>query len=157
MQASDTMGCPLCAATLTAELDRDKNGRFHCKACMPTSAEAQRGWLPRARPLVTASQVPQRGLSTAFAHDPMFGLNAAGDPITRERTCECGKQFTQRQLSARFLEGVEKFSAGAIDAVSRQIPGYFVPVHCPPCERRDMHRQLRIEQIRLDEVQHAAD
>jgi ribosomal protein S27E len=155
MPASDAMACPLCGAQLTTA-DRDKNGRFHCSACMPTSAEAQRGWLPRARPLVAAAQAPQRGL-TSIAHDPMFGVNAAGDPITRERTCECGSRFTQRQLSARFLESAERFSAAAIDGISRQVPGYFVPVHCPPCERRDMHRQNRIEQIRLDEVQHAAD
>lgn len=143
MPPFDTMRCPLCSATLTAANDRDKNGRFHCLACMPTSAEAQRGWLPRARPLATAGQPVPKGLTPAMVHDPMFGLNAAGDPITRESTCECGTRFTQRQLSARFLEGVERFSAGAIAAVSRQIPDYFVPVFCPHCERIDLgHRSV---------------
>lgn len=88
--------------------------------------------------------------------DRMFSHDAEGNAITRTRTCECGRRFTQRLLSARFLEIVEGQSKGALAAVRRDIPDYFVPVHCPPCERRDLgHAARRADFRRTD--QEAAD
>jgi hypothetical protein len=67
--------------------------------------------------------------------------------VTRGAVCECGTGFTQRHLSARFLSMCEKWNGGgALRAVERQIPGFFVPVHCPKCERRD----LQLEAKRLE-------
>lgn len=163
--ANESMPCPLCAATLTAEQHRDRNGRYHCPACSPTSAESRYGWLFRP-PIVSqrAALAEKRGVPVpAMANDPMFGARADGTPITRTRTCECGRVFEQRQLSGSFLTIVERHSAGAIDAVTRQIPEYFVPVHCPRCERIDMHRWAQIARARettrddQPELTHAAD
>ncbi len=92
-------------------------------------------------------RVPQpEGMASLLDRDPMFGRGADGEPKTRERTCECGQRFTQRQLSERFLTIVEGFSAKAIAAVTRQIPDFFVPVHCPRCERVDVRRQAWIDE-----------
>lgn len=91
--------------------------------------------------------VPDR-ISDVLAKDPMFAQTVDGDPIARERTCACGKRFTQRLLSERFLSIVEKQSRHAIDTLSKQIPGFYVPVHCPPCERRDLGRQARLDDMK---------
>lgn len=141
-----SMACPLCGRVLTS-VDRTTDGRFHCPACSPTSKEAQYGWHPRPRVASVLAKKPKPpGAEHPFADDPMFAKNAAGEPITRARTCECGASFTQRQLSAHFCEIVEK--AGGIRAVMRQIPDLFVPVHCPPCERKDLGRQQRLDTVR---------
>lgn len=87
-----------------------------------------------------------------MAADPMFAHDAIGQPITRQRTCECGGRFTQRQLSARFMLIVEKQGAGALAAMKRDIPEYFVPVHCPPCERRDLGFSARLAAYNLPEA-----
>ena len=87
-------------------------------------------------------------ISSVMAGDPTFG-ERDGMPIVRERVCACGRRFTQRQLSERFLTIVANQSKRAIDVLSEQIPGFFVPVHCPPCERRDLGHRAR-----LDEMQH---
>lgn len=146
MQQPDTMPCPLCSRVLTSA-DQTRDGRFHCPICAPTSKEAQHGWLSRPR-VATAPKVKPVGPAQPYADDPMFAKNRAGEPITRERTCECGKPFTQRQLSAHFCEIVEK--VGGMNAVMRQIPDLFVPVHCPPCERRDLGRQATLDTVRDD-------
>ncbi len=137
-----TMPCPLCTRTLDADDFDPKHGRFHCRDCFDTSAEARTGWLPRAqrKPVVSSA----RGLSRLLAGDPMFASGSDG-PITRERTCECGTLFTQRLLSERFLTMVERAGRKALAAVSQQIPGYYVPVHCPRCERIDLNRQGTID------------
>ena len=93
--------------------------------------------------------MPQpESLARLLERDPMFANDAEGNPIHRERTCECGKRFTQRLLSERWLSIAEK--ARAIELVRQQIPGFFVPVHCPQCERRDIGMQAR-----KDEYKHA--
>lgn len=67
--------------------------------------------------------------------------------VTRGAVCECGAGFTQRHLSARFLTMCERWNGGgALRAVQRQIPDFFVPVHCPKCERH----QLGLESRRVE-------
>lgn len=146
-----SMPCPLCGAVLA---ERGPTGRFHCAACFATSEESRRGWIPRARRIAPDGTVVGglTSLAAAIAGDKTFGLGADGKQITRERTCECGQRFTQIQLSERFLTIAETFSAQAIAAVTRQIPGFYVPVHCPRCERVDLRRQGYIdEQNRIPE------
>ena len=89
-------------------------------------------------------------LAAILASDPMFANNAKGDPITRERTCECGRKFTQRLLSERFLTIVERKSRHAIDLLTKEIPGYYVPVFCLPCESRDLGRSARMANARAE-------
>jgi hypothetical protein len=93
----------------------------------------------------------------------MFARTDAGEPIKRETTCECGTPFVQRMLSDRFMTAMEK--NGAAGEVLRQIPELYVPVFCPPCERRDIGRWARIAESRslpdirpsFGERDHAAD
>lgn len=60
-------------------------------------------------------------------------------PITRQATCgQCGREYTQAMLSGRFMEIVER--ADAMDTFMRAIPDLFVPLHCPPCESKDLGR-----------------
>jgi hypothetical protein len=70
----------------------------------------------------------------------------AGEEITRVRTCGCGQSFTQRMLAPSELAALERM--GHLASVTAQIPGYFVPVHCPPCERADIGRQAYIDEGR---------
>lgn len=77
-----------------------------------------------------------------------FARDANGVEITRQRTCECGRRFSQNLLSAQFLAIAERQSRHAIDAITRQIPDYFVPVHCPPCESRDLGMQSRKDEYK---------
>jgi len=142
------MPCPLCGKTLTENDFDPKHGRFHCPACFGSSAEARKGWLPLAAQPIRQTPDTPAGLSRINA-DRWFAKNAKGEPIARERTCECGRRFTQRLLSQHFLEIAEK--AKAIELVAKQIPGFYIPVHCPPCERRDLGMQGR-----KDEYKHQA-
>jgi hypothetical protein len=87
---------------------------------------------------MSPSDSPQ-SLAMLLERDPMFANDDDGNPIHRERMCECGRRFMQRLLSERFLSIAEK--ARAIDLVTKQIPGFFIPVHCPACERRDLGMQ----------------
>jgi hypothetical protein len=61
-----------------------------------------------------------------------------GKELVRPATCDCGQQYEQRQLSARFMEFVESFGPGAVNAVMRDIPDLWVPRNCPPCERKQL-------------------
>lgn len=83
--------------------------------------------------------------------DPMFANDADGNPIARDRTCECGMKFKQRLLSARWLTIAE--NAGAIELVAKQIPEFYVPVHCPKCESRDLAMQSRKDQYKQEPTQ----
>lgn len=65
-----------------------------------------------------------------------------GQEVTRERTCECGVTFTQRIFSERFLSIFE--AAHAIEATVAQVPGLWVPVHCPACERKEIRQRAYI-------------
>jgi hypothetical protein len=130
------MDCPLCARALTVA-NRTGRGRYSCPTCAPEWKEAREGWLPLA-PAKMATAAKASGLTRILDGDPWFSHDAKGTVITRARTCECGASFTQRQLSARFMEIVEKQGRNAVLKVERDIPDLFVPVHCPPCERKDL-------------------
>lgn len=78
--------------------------------------------------------------------DPMFSHHEDGKIVSRKAKCECGRAFTQRLLSERFLMIVEAHSRRAIELTTKQIPGFFVPVHCPSCERMDLGMQARRDQ-----------
>jgi len=48
--------------------------------------------------------------------------------------------FTQHQLSERFMLICENQGPGAVKAVMDQCPGLWVPVFCPSCERKELSR-----------------
>lgn len=87
-------------------------------------------------------------IAARLGDNPMFAKDAAGELVTRERKCECGNAFTQRLLSQRFFNIVAKRGPGCLAHFERQIPGGYVPVHCLPCERRDLGRQARMDEQR---------
>lgn len=153
---ADCMPCPLCGANLT---ERTNKGRFRCPSCAPTSEEARIGWLPRLQRKAPKSGAA--GFARAIGEDPMFSVGDDGKVVTRTRTCECGKTFTQSLLSEYFLNLAESQNARTIALVTAQIPGYFVPVHCPRCERIDLGRQAWVDGIAQQpdypERGHAAD
>lgn len=96
---------------------------------------------------------PSRIRSEFFEHHPKDHPDKAlaDQPITRPATCGCGDTFRQFILSAAFLEACETIRGGApLRAVQAQIPGLWVPVHCPRCERVDLQRQARLDEIRRD-------
>ena len=98
-------------------------------------------------------------VSVSLRHNPMFAQDAEGNPITRERTCECGKTFSQRLLSQRFFNIVARRGAKCLAEFERQIPEGFVPVFCPACERKDIGRRATVDNHRLEfhEPAEAAD
>ena len=67
--------------------------------------------------------------------------NAAGGFVQRQSTCCCGKEFTQSIMAATALESLER--QGKIDIIAKQIPGFWLPKHCPPCERKDLALEAR--------------
>lgn len=77
---------------------------------------------------------------------PMFAKKD-GMPVTRDRTCECGTPFTQALISWEYMESLEKHRPRAAELMLKQIPELYVPVHCPPCERRDITRQAAVDAI----------
>jgi hypothetical protein len=64
-----------------------------------------------------------------------------GTPVTRAMTCVCGQPFTQSILSERYLGSLERM--GKVEAVARQLPGFWLPKYCPPCERKDLALEAR--------------
>jgi hypothetical protein len=76
----------------------------------------------------------------------MFQHRTDGSVVTRDTTCECGTAFQQAMLSERFM-GIAEKGGGAL-CVTRDIPELYVPVHCPPCERKDLGRAARIAEAR---------
>lgn len=92
---------------------------------------------------------PAQSLAVMLDDDPTFAKDASGKPISRERLCECGTRFRQRLLSERFMLIVEKQGKAALELMRREIPDYFVPVHCPKCERRDIGMSARRSAFRL--------
>lgn len=87
-------------------------------------------------------------LAQQMRHNPWFAHDANGDPITRERSCECGVRFTQRLLSERFFRVIQNQGKRCLELFEKQIPQGYVPVHCPKCERRDIGHQARVDGIR---------
>lgn len=84
------------------------------------------------------SDLQRPNLSGWFAHktDPDTGHKTQ---ITRQQTCECGREFTQHLLSGRFCEIVERHSEKAIEKLMQEVPDLFVPVLCPPCESKALN------------------
>jgi hypothetical protein len=72
----------------------------------------------------------------------------AGQLVEREAVCSCGRSFHQQQLSASWLETMERRSARIVASLATQAPGFWVPAHCGPCERADLGRQARIDEAR---------
>lgn len=145
---SVVMQCPFCAADLTEE-NRVDGGRYSCPTCAPSSRIALLGWVPRAQIPITKTPESGRTHGLARVGDSWFAKNAGtGETIERQRACECGRTFNHFLLSARFLATIEKQRGRALELVKKQIPGYYVPVHCPRCERRDIGRQERIDDTR---------
>lgn len=70
--------------------------------------------------------------------------------IAREAVCECGTRFVQKHLSAAFLELCEKWNhGGAMRELRKQVPDFYVPVHCPKCERQQLGLEARRSGYRL--------
>lgn len=88
------------------------------------------------------SEKPEE-IAEIIQRDRTFAHDATGKLITRRQTCECGQSFTQMLLSERFMLIVERRGPMALDAMRREVPDYFVPVHCPPCERKDLSMSAR--------------
>lgn len=82
-------------------------------------------------------------LAEVIQRDRMFSHDEKGKPVTRPKVCECGASFTQRLLSERFMAIVERRGHKALALMREQVPDYFVPVHCPKCERTDLGMQAR--------------
>lgn len=91
---------------------------------------------------------PLESLAEVMGRNPLFSHDENAKPIRRERTCECGKRFTQTLLSERFLSMCERQGRRCIDLVTQQVPGFFVPVHCPHCERIDLGHAARLADSR---------
>lgn len=82
-------------------------------------------------------------------NDPMFAQSAEGKPVSRNRVCDCGRKYTQRLLSERFLNIVAMRGEKCLAAFEHQVPQGYVPVFCPSCERKDIGRWARIAEHRL--------
>lgn len=64
------------------------------------------------------------------------GHQHAGQDMTREVECRCGRVFLQRLLSTLFLKWCETLGGQhAVAAVDHSTRGGWVPVECPRCER----------------------
>lgn len=70
----------------------------------------------------------------------------AGQLIERSAVCECGAAFQQMQLSATWLETMERRRPRVIALLQDQAPGFWIPAHCPPCERVQLGHQARIDE-----------
>jgi hypothetical protein len=72
----------------------------------------------------------------------------AGQLIERRATCQCGSEFAQMQLSASWLSTMERRNPQIVQAFAQQTPGFWVPAHCPPCERKDLTLRAQIDEAR---------
>ncbi len=69
----------------------------------------------------------------------MLAVDEKGQTISRDVYCRrCGKPHQQFQLAMHYLDSVARISEGALTAMTQQVPGFWVPVYCPPCERKDL-------------------
>lgn len=68
------------------------------------------------------------------------GTPDAGRVIERDRSCLCGRRFVQSQVSAEFVALAERAGGRASEALVRDVPSGWVPVHCPACESRHLGR-----------------
>ena len=60
----------------------------------------------------------------------------AGEHITREATCGCGRVYEQELLSALVFSVAEAKSPTARALIHVATPDGYVPVRCPACESR---------------------
>lgn len=79
-------------------------------------------------------------LSSWFASKSVDGRRQT---ITRQRTCECGREYTQMLLSGRFMSVVEAQGQNAVEIMLREVPDLFVPVLCPPCESKALGQSVK--------------
>lgn len=98
------------------------------------------------------SRDPERPQETK-PRDPLTRAVRLGDlPNTmlsdreRQATCDCGRTFTQMQVSDPELEALARM--GRVHAFLAAVPGGFVPLHCPACESADLRRQSLIDDAR---------
>jgi hypothetical protein len=87
----------------------------------------------------------------AFVARGMFAYRSTEDgkaptPVERQRTCGCGREFTQSLMAPTELAALERM--GHIATFMRQVPDCFVPVHCPRCERGQITLQTQIDEGR---------
>lgn len=69
-----------------------------------------------------------------------FEIGEDGKEIARNIECGCGKTFTQHRVAFRFVESLaEGRGERAAALFMEQIPGGWVPVFCPTCERKDLN------------------
>lgn len=79
---------------------------------------------------------PPVHVAALLDRDPMWHRLPTGEIDKREAACGCGATYTQRRLSVRWMTMAER-GRGA-QQVMDQIPGLYVPVLCPKCERRSI-------------------
>lgn len=96
---------------------------------------------------VSTAPVPQPVTGRTFA--AIFATQD-GEEVTRDMQCDCGRKFTQRLLSARFLAAARHNAdvLGTEAAIDRDIPEHWVPVFCPRCERRQLALEARRQAYR---------
>lgn len=68
--------------------------------------------------------------------DGWFAKDENGKVIEIPATCRCGREYTQKVLSHRFMEIVERRGPKAVDILMRDVPSLRVPVDCPACESK---------------------
>lgn len=85
---------------------------------------------------------------SALGTSPWLAVDQRGQPVQRDRTCECGKAFKQSLLSERFRALIAKRGRRCMQLVTEQIPDGYVPVHCHSCERVDLGRQAWLDESR---------
>jgi hypothetical protein len=107
---------------------------------------------PLKQPAPVSSTFVARGM---FAHRPGEDEKAAPTPVERPQTCRCGREFTQSFMAPSELEALERM--GHIDTFMRQIPGGWVPVHCPKCERGQLTLQKQLDDARRLSAASGAD
>jgi hypothetical protein len=69
------------------------------------------------------------------------GHPRAGEPVSRDRVCECGREFTQLMLASGFVSGVRARDLVNSAVLADQLPGGWTPAKCPACEHRALHRE----------------
>lgn len=70
----------------------------------------------------------------ALATQGLF-RKVGGKLVERLMVCDCGKEFKQHQISARFAALMSERAKHIFQSTA---PGGFVPVYCPKCERRHL-------------------
>ena len=71
-----------------------------------------------------------------------------GRYVTRECVCKCGREFTQRQVSKKFVDKSLRPFGNALAQFQALAPTGFLPLNCIPCERR----ALWLDHVRDEDV-----